>query len=133
MTGAFGYELDLTRLTDEECDEIREQIQRYRETESVVRSGSYYRLSNMEESRHFVCWEYVSRDKSRCLLNIVITDPLANASPVHVKLKGLDPEAVYSADGEFECTGSALMENGYTFMQLTGDYPALQLDILKIK
>ena len=133
MTGAFGYELDLTRLTDEECDEIREQIQRYRETESVIRSGSYYRLSNMEESRHFVCWEYVSRDKSRCLLNIVITDPLANASPVHVKLKGLDPEAVYSADGEFECTGSALMENGYTFMQLTGDYPALQLDILKIK
>jgi hypothetical protein len=43
------------------------------------------------------------------------------------------PEAVYSVDGEFECRGAALMSGGYTFKRLTGDYPAKQLDIIRIK
>ena len=133
MTGAFGYELDLTKLSEEECDEIKAQIKRYKEVEDVIRDGDFYRLSDLEDSSRFVCWEHVSRDKSRCMVSIVVTDPLANAATVHVKLKGLDPEALYSVGGEFECLGSALMENGYTFMQLLGDYPALQLDICRVK
>ena len=133
MTGAFGYELDLTRLTEEECDEIREQIRTYRDFESVIRGGRQYRLSSLEDGSRYFCWEYVSRDRGRCLLSIVVTDPLANGPSIHVRLKGLIPEAVYSVGGEFECTGSALMANGYTFTQLTGDYPALQLDIRRVK
>ncbi|MBQ6456643.1 MAG: alpha-galactosidase [Mogibacterium sp.] len=132
MTGAFGYELDLTRLTEEECGEIREQIRTYRDFESVIREGRHYRLSGLEDGSRYFCWEYVSRDRGRCLLSIVVTDPLANGPSIHVRLKGLIPEAVYSVGGEFECTGSALMANGYTFTQLTGDYPALQLDIRKV-
>ena len=62
----------------------------------------------------------------------VVTDPQANYTLVHVKLKGLDPDAMYSVGGEFECRGSTLMQNGYTFPQLTGDYPAQQLDIKRI-
>ena len=133
MTGAFGYELDLTRLTEEECDEIREQIRTYRDFESVIRGGRQYRLSSLEDGSRYFCWEYVSRDRGRCLLSIVVTDPLANGPSIHVRLNGLIPEAVYSVGGEFECTGSALMANGYTFTQLTGDYPALQLDIRRVK
>lgn len=129
MTGAFGYELDLTKLTDEECKEIKEQILRYRDVESVIREGKLYRLSGLEEGSRYFCWEYVSEDKNRCLLSIVVTDPLANGPSIHVKLKGLLPDAVYSVGGEFECPGSILMENGYTFVSLTGDYPALQIDI----
>ena len=133
MTGAFGYELDLTKLTDEECSEIKEQISRYRQIEDLIREGRHYRLSGLEESSHYFCWEYVSADQNRCLLSIVVTDPLANAAPVHVKLKGLSPDGVYSVGGEFECLGSALMENGYTFVCLTGDYPAVQMDICRVK
>ena len=132
MTGAFGYELDLTHLTEEECDEIRTQIRRYREIEPVIRDGRLYRISTPEDFSRYFCWEYVSEEQDRCLLSIVVTDPLANGPTIHVRLKGLQPDAVYSVGGEFECTGRALMENGYTFMQLTGDYPALQLDINKV-
>ena len=132
MAGSFGYELDLTKLTDEECAEIKEQIKRYKDVEPVVHSGLHYRLSDPSENKGYYCWEHVSEDKSRCLLSIVVTDPQANYTLAHVRLKGLDPDAVYSVGGEFECRGSTLMRNGYTFPQLIGDYPARQLDIIRI-
>ena len=132
MSGTFGYELDLSKLTDEECDEIREQIKRYKELEPMIHNGRLYRLSDMSDSSYYAAWQYVSPDKSRSLLSIVVTDPQANSVPVHTRLKGLDEDAVYSVNGEFECQGSALMRGGYTFPRLMGDYPAMQLDIVMI-
>ena len=132
MSGAFGYELDLSKLSDDECEEIKEQIKRYKEVEPIIHNGKLYRLSKMSDSANYVAWQYVSADKSRCLLTIVVNDPQGNSVPVHVNLKGLIPEATYSVDGEFECLGSALMQGGYTFPRLMGDYPALQLDITRV-
>ena len=132
MSGTFGYELDLTKLTDEESQEIKEQIRRYKELEPIIHNGKLYRLSNLSDSKHYVAWQYVSEDRSRSVLNIVVTNPLANSAPVHVRLKGLDADAVYSVNGEFECLGSALMKGGYTFPRIMGNYPALQFDILRI-
>ena len=132
MSGVFGYELDLSLLTDEESDEIREQIRRYKEIEPIVHNGKLYRLSKMSDSTHYVAWQYVSADQSRSVLNIVVTNPLANSAPVHVKLKGLLPDAEYSVNGEFKALGAALMRGGYTFPRLTGDYPAMQLDIIRV-
>lgn len=133
MMGAFGYELDLTKLSDGELEEMKAQIIRFKELEDMIHNGLYYRLSSMKESGHFFAWQFVSTDKARSLLSIVVTNPLANSAPVHVKLKGLDPRAVYSVNGEFECLGSSLMNSGYTFPQLTGDFPSLQLDIIRVK
>ena len=132
MSGVFGYELDLSLLTDEESDEIREQIRRYKEIEPIVHNGKLYRLSKMSDSTHYVAWQYVSADQSRSVLNIVVTNPLANSAPVHVKLKGLMSDAEYSVNGEFKALGAALMRGGYTFPRLTGDYPAMQLDIIRL-
>lgn len=132
MSGAFGYELDLSALSDEDCEEIKEQIKRYKEIEPIIHNGKLYRLSKMSDTDHFMAWQYVSPDQCRSVLNIVVTNPLANSAPVHVDLKGLLPDATYSVNGEFEVLGSALMRGGYTFPRLTGDYPAMQLDITKI-
>ena len=112
MSGTFGYELDLSKLSDEECDEIKEQIKRYKELEPIIHNGRLYRLSQKSDITHYMAWEYVSPDQSRSLLNIVVTNPLANSAPVHVKLKGLIPEALYSVHGEFEIRCSALMQGG---------------------
>ena len=132
MSGTFGYELDLSTLSDEECEEIKAQIVRYKELEPMIHSGRLYRLSKMSDSAHYMAWQYVSSDQSRSLLNIVVTNPPANSAPVHVKLKGLLPDAIYSVGAEFEASGAALMQGGYTFPQLLGDYPAMQADIVRI-
>lgn len=132
MSGTFGYELDLSLLSDEDCEEIKEQIKRFKEIEPIVHDGKLYRLSKLSDSAHYMAWQFVSPDQSRSVLNIVVTNPLANSAPVHVNLKGLLPDEIYSVNGEFEVLGSALMQGGYTFPRLTGDYPAMQLDIVKI-
>ncbi len=132
MSGSFGYELDLSQLSDEECDEIKEQIRKYKELEPIIHGGRMYRLSRKSDATHYMAWQFVSPDQSRALLNIVVTNPLANSAPVHVKLKGLIPDATYSVNGEFEVLGSALMKGGYTFPRLIGDYPAMQLDIVRV-
>ena len=134
MSGAFGYELDLNLLSDAECEEIKKQVKRFKELEPLIHGGLYYRLSNVADSIHYVAWQFVSPDKNRSLLNIVVTNPQANSAPVHIRLKGLNPDAVYSINGgEFECSGYALMNAGYTFPQLLGDYPSMQIDIVRIK
>lgn len=131
MSGIFGYELDLTKLSDAECGEIKEQIIRYRELEPLIRSGKLYRLSDLREMESYAAWQYVSRDGSRSVLSLVVTNPTANYNPVHVRPKGLIPDAVYSVGGEFECDGLSLMKGGYTFPRISGDYPSIQIDIIK--
>ena len=133
MMGAFGYELDLTKLSDAELDEMKAQIARFKELEPMIHNGLYYRLSSMEDSGCYFAWQFVAPDRSRSLLSIVVTNPLANAAAIHLRLKGLDPDATYSVNGEFEILGAALMNSGYTFPRLMGDYPSMQLDIIKVK
>ena len=46
MSGTFGYELNLMKLSEEEKQEIREQIEEYKRYAPIIQNGLYYRLSN---------------------------------------------------------------------------------------
>ncbi|MBR3367190.1 MAG: alpha-galactosidase, partial [Lachnospiraceae bacterium] len=100
MSGTFGYELDLNILTEADKEEIRGQIADYRRYAPLIGSGLYYRLtetgrSYAESSSYYTAWQFVAEDRSESLVNLVVTDPLPNAPLPHIRLKGLDPEAVY--------------------------------------
>ena len=128
MCGAFGYELDLGRLSDEEKEKIREQIAYYRKIEHLIREGSYYRLVSVLDGMPFRAFEYVLPDASEALVGIVTTDAEANAPFPFVTLKGLEENAVYRLDGTDRLfSGAALMYGGVTLPVQTGDYPAVQL------
>lgn len=111
MQGAFGYELDLSRLTQEDLEEAREQVDFYRKHSELFQKGAYYRLSSPYENQDFTAWSYVSKDKSKASLSVIFTDLHGNPKPLRVKLKGLEAEAVYRFDGR-EYTGDALMAAG---------------------
>jgi alpha-galactosidase len=131
MAGVFGYELDLTRLSEAACEEIKEQIRRCKQIEDVVYNGNYYRLNRQDDTARYAAWQFVSPDRRRSLLSVVIIDPQANFVPVHVHLKGLNPDAIYQVDGKLLCSGQALMSGGYTFPQMTGDYPSMQIELVQ--
>ena len=134
MSGAFGYELDLAKLTGEELEEIRHQIAHFKEDEALLQRGLYYRLDEFTESRDAAAWLFVSADRSRALLNVVVTSPHGNAPLIHVRFKGLDPDAVYAMEeDDVITTGAALMYGGYTLPQLVGDYPAVQLHLKRVR
>ncbi|MGX8702883.1 MAG: alpha-galactosidase [Lachnospiraceae bacterium] len=134
MSGAFGYELDLTKMTEVEKEEVREQVRMFREDEALIHGGNYYRLTNPTEIHYFTAWEFVSEDKNRALVNLVMDIAQPNAYPLHIRLKGLDPDAVYrieEAEGIY--TGAALMYAGYSYPRVLGDYPSAQIHLTKVE
>ena len=137
MAGTFGYELDPAKLTAAEKDEIRQQLKRFRALRSVIGEGDYYRLATPGE-RRFTAWQQVSPDRSESLVSLVLTEPEANPRPLHIKLKGLEPDAVYvlreaaffgckTSMPDLRLTGSALMYAGVTLPIMLGDTPSVQL------
>ncbi len=113
MTGAFGYELDLSKMTDEEKEEVKAQIELYKKIRPVIAFGDYYRLTNPHEGRA-AAWMYVSEDKSKAVFAFAVTGGKPNAPGVSVRLKGLDEDARYSLDGKVY-SGRTLMNHGIYF------------------
>ncbi len=144
MAAGFGYELDPGKLSEEEKERIRGQIRRFRELESFVREGDLFRLTELDEPRDYEAWQIVSREKDESLVNLVLTHPRANARPLHLRLKGLDPTAsyrlervdfteAYLPEGRQEYprlwSGAALMYAGLSLPRMMGDYPGVQIHL----
>ena len=53
MSGTFGYELDLNRLTEAECGEVRAQIERFKRWADLIGSGAYFRLVPARRGKRF--------------------------------------------------------------------------------
>lgn len=128
MSGTFGYELDLGKLTKEEKEEVKAQIRDFKKYYWLIQKGDYYRLGDAESEQYFTAWEFVSKDKDEILFHLVVTNVQANAEFPFVKLKGLKEDAWYQPEGEEQpISGAALMHGGYAFPVMTGDYPCEQL------
>lgn len=132
MTGAFGYELSLGKLDEEEKEEIREQIRQYKELEPLISTGDYYRLSNPFEDA-CAAWMFVSRDRKQVLLYVVILENHGNMIVNYVRLKELLPDAVYEEAASGNCYGGlALMQAGIPIPVEMGDYRAYQF-VFRVK
>lgn len=116
MAGAFGYELDLTTLTDEERDLVRRQVADYHKYYNVVQNGDYYRLINPTEDAGRItsaaAWMSVSPDRGEALLTYVVMRTHTSVSR-YIRLRGLDPARIYvdQASGA-RYSGALLMNAG---------------------
>lgn len=132
MSGTFGYELDLGKLSDGEKEEIKEQIARYHKYAPLIQNGLYYRLTNPFEDE--VCaWEYLSEDRGEVLVNAVMQDIHGNMNVNYIKLKGLREDARYREQESGKVyAGAALMEAGLPLPVETGEYLAYQLHFVEV-
>ena len=56
----------------------------------------------------------------------MIKDPQPNPAPLHIRFKGLNPEAMYHIEEDVHIiSGAALMNAGYTFPPMREDYPSM--------
>lgn len=134
MSGTFGYELDLNKLTEEEKSEIKEQIREFKKYYWLIQDGDYYRLGLENDHNYFKAWGFVSKNQKEALLNIVIKKVQANPKFIYVKAKGLKEEAIYQLEGtDKKFSGAALMNGGYTWNPPLGDYPAIQLHFIEVE
>lgn len=92
--GTFGYELDITKSTDEEIEEIKKQIEFEKDIRSLICSGDLYRLISPYES-NYCAWEVVSKDKNKVFLFACKVLAVAQTKNSKLKLQGLDPQKQY--------------------------------------
>ena len=94
MAANLGYELDVNQLSTEEKNEIKKQIEFYKEIRETVQFGTYYRLvDSFKENAG--AWEIVSQDGKEVIVTYVqILSQAAYQVPV-IYLKGLDENEKY--------------------------------------
>ena len=131
MQGSFGYELDLSKLSEEDKAEARRQITVYNENWELFQSGSYYRLNSPMENHDYTAWSYVSKDQRKASLSVIYTDLHGNPKPVRVKLKGLKKDVSYDVDGTVY-TGAALMRGGLLIPKPACNYDSYMVCIREI-
>lgn len=135
MAGSFGYELDLNKLSSEEKEEVRGQIEEYKKFQEIIHDGDYYRLTDCSAQSgdtEKAAYMFVAPDRSEALVHIIALNTHCNPSEQYIKLKGLDPDALYriGESGETYC-GSALMYGGIRVPELR-EYEATAIHFIRI-
>lgn len=131
MSGTFGYELDITKLSEEDKQTVKEQIEAFKKYYDLIQNGDYYRLTDDGRKSPFVAWEFVSADKKEALLNVVVLRTKANPIFHTVYARGLEADRLYQIDGSQEkFSGAVLMNGGYPIPVMGDDYQAVQIHLL---
>lgn len=112
LWGTFGYELDPTKLCEEDKAIVREQVKDYHKYYDLIHYGDLYRLIDPYFDERRCAWGFVSPDKSEALFTAVIMRKIENSMFI-LKLAGLDENTLYrnEADGEIY-SGALLMHSG---------------------
>lgn len=112
--GAFGYELDLNKLSDEELSQVKRQIVFYKKNRRLFQFGRFYRILSPFEGNE-TSWIVVNEDASEAVAGYYQMLNPVNGSWLKVKLIGLNPERLYKVfydDFTYEMYGSEIMQIG---------------------
>lgn len=133
LAGTFGYELDVTKISQEDRDQIPQQIAMYHKYNDLVRGGEYYRIASYSQNHLYDCWEIVSEDKTEALVTFVQVLNRANFKTRRIRLKGLDPQKCYCIEGEEQVYyGDTLMNAGIQIENMWGDFRAKLIHLIEI-
>lgn len=94
MCGNFGYELDLTKLTDEEKMQAKAQVAFYKEVRELIQFGDFYRIKSPFAGNE-VAWSFVAKDKSEAIVSFFRVLAVPNDNFATVYAVGLDENAMY--------------------------------------
>lgn len=99
--GTFGYELDPLALTEEEKDEIRDQVRFMKKYRRLIQFGTFYRLQSPFAGTE-TAWMVVSEDKTQAIVGYYRVLEEINAPFRRLKLQGLAPDRLYAISGKEE-------------------------------
>jgi len=130
LGGNFGFELDLSQLSDADAETVRRLIEREKQVRTLVRTGEFTRLLSPFD-QPYAAWQFRARDNSEALICAyrLMTRP---ATP-HLLLRasGLDESAAYMDDDGNTCSGAALTRYGL-WLHLPGDFTSKVIHLRRI-
>ena len=133
LSGTFGYELDITKLSEDDRKMIPRQIALYKKFSPLVREGIYYRIASASENREFDAWASISRDRKQALMTFVQIFNHPNFKTRMIKIPGLNENTMYKVSWPDEdqekypplkLSGSTIMNAGIPIRRDWGDFQA---------
>lgn len=122
MSGNLGYELDLTQLSDDEKELVKQQILLYKTIRPLVQFGDLYRILSPFEGNE-ASWSYISKDQSKAIIFYFRVLAQPGASIRTLRCKGLDPDYSYRDEVSGNVYGGdELMNVGFTVPFENGDF-----------
>ncbi|HOE07706.1 MAG TPA: alpha-galactosidase, partial [Treponemataceae bacterium] len=135
LAGTFGYELDITKLSEEDKNSIKHQVELYHKYNDLVRAGNYYRLASYSENHEFDVWQVGSKDGKKALVTYVQVLNRPNQRSRIIKIQGLQENTTYRVVFEGSnsgddmklykdrvMSGSMLMNGGLVIRNPWGDF-----------
>ncbi|MBD5487364.1 MAG: alpha-galactosidase [Lachnospiraceae bacterium] len=130
LAGTFGYELDVTKISEEDRNLIPKQVAMYHQYNDLIRSGDYYRIAHYADNHYYDCYEVVAKDKSEALVTYIQILNRPNCHSRRIHIPGLDPKRTYEiANAEdwpemkqTEYKGDTLHYAGINIPPLWGDF-----------
>jgi alpha-galactosidase len=98
-------------LDDEGKALIRKMYEGYGKVRHIVHQGDLYRLASPYKDE-YVSYEFVLPDKSEALVHVTMLKPTYQRYLPLLRLRGLDPGAVYEMNGHPPMSGEGLMSLG---------------------
>jgi len=127
MSSNFGFELDLTKLSNEEKEEIKKYVEKYKEIRKLLQFGDFYRLLSPFEGNE-TAWLIVSEDKRDFLLYYLRILGGANEPIKRLRLKGINPDFNYVLEDDGSLYGGdELMYAGIVIPELKGDFQSIMM------
>ncbi len=134
LAGTFGYELDVTKLSDAEKEEIPSQIRAYHAFHDLIREGTYYRNASYQENHDYDCFQVVGKGGKRSLVFFTQVLATPNEHSRCIRLQGLRENVKYKViqvnlnkkelltDTGKVVSGSILMNAGMIMDRPWGDF-----------
>lgn len=133
LAGTFGYELDVTKLPEEDRAKIPGQVALYHKYHALIRSGDYYRIASYSQNDSFDCYEVVAKDQSEALITFVQVLGRPNVHSRRIRIPGLDEKKKYRVEttGEVYC-GDTLVHAGLNVPAMWGDFQSALIHLSEV-
>lgn len=145
MMGKLGFDIVVSHLNEKDLAYCRQAIREYNDFKEIVWQGDQYRLADPRKEA-VASVAYIGKDRSEgVIFNYLVNNRYGTGSAHPIRLKGLDPAAVYrlkeislypgiksTIDATRQYSGEFLMTVGFN-PEVSGSRTSvvLKLDILK--
>ncbi|MGN0403141.1 MAG: alpha-galactosidase [Acetatifactor sp.] len=131
LAGTFGYELDITKLSEDERNMIPLQTAMYHKYNRLVREGDYYRIASYAENHLYDCYAVISKDKREVLITYVQVLNQPNFHSRRIKLTGLISDRKYRDEETGKSYyGDTLMHAGIPVQNMWGDFQSKLIHLI---
>ena len=92
--GTYGFELDITRFTEDEKADVKKYVELYKEIRSTIQLGKFTRLLTAYDGGNEYAWQFEDDSRLVVMYFKVLAKP---ATPIRIlKLAGLDADKLYT-------------------------------------